>query len=1218
MEIFKDPAEEIFNKREELKNSRRKKLENINKEESQDSDFDIQKEIEEKEEKLIGRFEEIVNSEKKAGEKIVDLEKLEGEIYDSELFHKSDILFEITEKISNEVEKLRNELVMGDIDMSSEESIITEKDEERKEDSESEEEQIKKWNDAEVSNNEGENEDKVEKSEEILAEEAINELNEKEKKTFFEGLANLGYRTTEIKSGILSKFCRKISSTEKVKNIKIANTFFNKFADIYDKKGEQAKKERETVGKGVLKKGSGIGQGFGNLFKYGRTLVDVVQTGSSRMLNPFRHVTVAAMALGSSAEAVKETRLDNEKVKESTRVDDVDRAMDEALDLYENAKNDKGEVTAENLTKLYQENLPKDIIERLNRAENVGAKFCEKLLNKDAKVYVDRIIKKIDGINNKNWDEQKKAEKIQFLMQKNEELLNDLDRIVGDEAGVDQIAYWSRVAEKTGKGVATVMIIDSVARMAKVAVNNCEVFDNFQNSVKNVGDTLEDVKDKMSDSFNGSDVDVTKGMTDYQLETFNKYRQWAKLLGAENEFSDSELADENISEGREGKAYERFEKKAKFRLLEKLHIEVAQQGDGENWVDDDGNNHVKFINKGVSYEEVTDKNGNLISKNSNGKLIGAKWDYKSKSYVMSDFDEGESSIDGDELKQEKNDVSNDVSSNDSEKQSGTDTFQEMTTKDLPDNRILIQELVDEGVNEDVAKIVGADGEKSVEEEVVINSEVSDSAKVKILENGLEKENADGLEYLKERKVYTRPSIMNGDSDKQKKIYEEFQNAIKANIEKTGDVQKALATVYKGEGIEHAFIRQLQANSELAEKLGFDARETNLDDWSKQKAHEIATEAGYYSKEGEIRINKADHAAYYLKFNDGKLVAEEYVKSPGVGYINTLINDRDTKLDAKILDLNDGKILHELENENEIEPHEKIFKEKIKTVPDNPIKQHISLSSEKAEMTERMAEFQNFSIEEQIERLNQLDSQIKEAQIGTVYDNRNSLDASKEWDRLSKLKNNLFDLHKNFLIKEINSDLVGNNPFSNKDVEIIIDKVGNNLTEEKVEFIKNYVSIKDDRTPIINNLKDIFEIHDRYSNFSYDQIADKITSIPDLAKENKTLYTLFQLVKDHGGNFNTQMVGELFNNVQGVGETVVKRGVTIVQDIQIGNKPKFNMLLGVDGNNLKFGLDGQAWNDYGTSGHFGSQKPALNVTDENIKKINTEGLKTVTDINPKRR
>jgi hypothetical protein len=89
----------------------------------------------------------------------------------------------------------------------------------------------------------------------------------------------------------------------------------------------------------------------------------------------------------------------------------------------------------------------------------------------------------------------------------------------------------------------------------------------------------------------------------------------------------------------------------------------------------------------------------------------------------------------------------------------------------------------------------------------------------------------------------------------------------------------LATIHKGEGIEHALIRQLKADPQ---RFGFKGDIKDLDKWAGREAHRIAIKAGYVdSKTGqEIRVGAKgiDRAAYVLVKNEkGEVKVHEYFK-----------------------------------------------------------------------------------------------------------------------------------------------------------------------------------------------------------------------------------------------------------------------------------------------------------------------------------------------------
>jgi hypothetical protein len=94
----------------------------------------------------------------------------------------------------------------------------------------------------------------------------------------------------------------------------------------------------------------------------------------------------------------------------------------------------------------------------------------------------------------------------------------------------------------------------------------------------------------------------------------------------------------------------------------------------------------------------------------------------------------------------------------------------------------------------------------------------------------------------------------------------------------------IAIIQKGEGIEHAFRRQIEHNIELAKSLGFkgDINDPKaLHAFSGGPAHRVALEHGYVDKVTgeEIRIKTAGAIAYQLKLENGELKVDE-IKAGG--------------------------------------------------------------------------------------------------------------------------------------------------------------------------------------------------------------------------------------------------------------------------------------------------------------------------------------------------
>ncbi|MDD4332689.1 MAG: hypothetical protein PHT51_01095, partial [Patescibacteria group bacterium] len=100
-------------------------------------------------------------------------------------------------------------------------------------------------------------------------------------------------------------------------------------------------------------------------------------------------------------------------------------------------------------------------------------------------------------------------------------------------------------------------------------------------------------------------------------------------------------------------------------------------------------------------------------------------------------------------------------------------------------------------------------------------------------------------------------------------------AILENIRTTGNVETSLAIVYKGEGVEHSFIRQIMADPEA---FGYKSELGDLTKWAQSEAHRAAIDTGYVDRATgeEIRVSSDNQAAYVLHKEGGNYqVAEQY-------------------------------------------------------------------------------------------------------------------------------------------------------------------------------------------------------------------------------------------------------------------------------------------------------------------------------------------------------
>ncbi|NTU98523.1 hypothetical protein HGA64_00740 [Candidatus Falkowbacteria bacterium] len=322
--------------------------------------------------------------------------------------------------------------------------------------------------------------------------EEISRMSSEHKKGVIDFIADLGYMSQEMKGNFMGKM---FATLNRAKTEEEKKSFLGRYLSAYSKTyyddAERAKKARENQEKGVISKGTGMISLGGNMMRVGRVLVDAIQTGTARTLNPFRHVTTTALLVGRAAEAGKETRLMNEelidknriKQKEGDKYDPFDenivRAAAEAEAIYEKAgiaeikiTNPDGTLNEANLKlakgkmdTAYKEGLPNDLKERLNRIDGVGLKFMEALIYPRVKASVEKLNEKIAKIEALEISPEEKSVKIQRILISNEKFLRDMDRMVADQGMVDTMAYLGKKVEQGGKLTASLMMIDSVYRV---------------------------------------------------------------------------------------------------------------------------------------------------------------------------------------------------------------------------------------------------------------------------------------------------------------------------------------------------------------------------------------------------------------------------------------------------------------------------------------------------------------------------------------------------------------------------------------------------------------------------------------------------------------------------------------------------------------------------------------------------------------------------------
>ncbi len=506
--------------------------------------------------------------------------------------------------------------------------------------------------------------------------------------------------------------------------------------------------------------------------------------------------------------------------------------------------------------------------------------------------------------------------------------------------------------------------------------------------------------------------------------------------------------------------------------------------------------------------------------------------------------------------------------------------QVFVASDLEGSRIIISErLESEGVSEEVAKAVAQDGVETEAEKTLIKKDISDELKISILKNEVSESDLEKIDYIESGELFGAKTIDGTRGS------EELKERILKNIEVSGDVERSIATVYEGEGILHAFRRQLEASPE---EFGFDNK-GDVKDWSATKAYDIAEKAGYISENGqsEIRISRADHVAYSLKLNDNNLIVEEFEKDA-----EGLFLDKGT----------DKLVLDELSNPQEVEKLEQEIQNYEYPYSDEMPKANGNgdLSDEKvidkqtpSRLDEAVQGFKADDVEGQKEFLTNLDDKIAEAEIDAE---------AEEKTYLEEVKQEALATQTETLKEEISSDKYD---YSNAEVNTIVSGLGSDITERKTDFIENELMDSPDREFAINNLSNIFAVGDRLEGHSYEDVIAAYKDVPDGIHEYKVSFVKFLLNSSEDG-VSREGIKEMFGVVSADGSTTLdvkltNGYLTKIEGVKIGNSEEvFNILIDRTANPPRFGFEVPDGEDVATYGDWGAKKAGLEFSDKNIK------------------
>ncbi|MFA6177769.1 MAG: hypothetical protein WC694_02650 [Candidatus Paceibacterota bacterium] len=304
--------------------------------------------------------------------------------------------------------------------------------------------------------------------EEVEVEEELKNLSPKDKEKIGWGLSTIGFKVEKAKNDLFAGAFNQ--ALKKIDKKGTAGRFFAEMRNGFERDAKVAVKKAEDTTSGKEKhRLSNASLLFGNVVRYGRMVTDL--TGAS-LASPLRYVMMGGMATTRIAEAGKEARLKNEKVIEKTRIEDMERAEEEAWNIYYRAWDGNISVSAEALKKAYLMEMPKDLQERL-KIPDVANSFIQKILKTDIEgglALLDIKITKIQGDMGLTHEQKETA--IEKLLTKERKNLEDCDRIITQYGTVDGLAMAGRYAQTAGKTVVAVVTVETLALSAEKIFEN--------------------------------------------------------------------------------------------------------------------------------------------------------------------------------------------------------------------------------------------------------------------------------------------------------------------------------------------------------------------------------------------------------------------------------------------------------------------------------------------------------------------------------------------------------------------------------------------------------------------------------------------------------------------------------------------------------------------------------------------------------------------------
>ncbi len=288
----------------------------------------------------------------------------------------------------------------------------------------------------------------------------VKELPPEKRRSYFEGIAEIGYRTQEWKGKLFSWIYGKIEKnlTEKGKT-DVEQSAVTRFVinarKSYETTTEQARESRKHIHDGELwkrtkQKGVGAATLLGNAALYSR-VAGIFGAG-----DPIRIIGATAMAFSRYGDVVKDTVLDSAETIERGRTKDIGKAWDEAWQIYEEAKKnaaeEKREITANDLREEYMRKLPEDIKERF-RANPTGEsralaqRYAAFWISRGLERFNDELFKARYKTSHNTLELRRRETEI---LKRHTQFLKDVDRFVDRAGKINLLAYGSKVAGRYG------------------------------------------------------------------------------------------------------------------------------------------------------------------------------------------------------------------------------------------------------------------------------------------------------------------------------------------------------------------------------------------------------------------------------------------------------------------------------------------------------------------------------------------------------------------------------------------------------------------------------------------------------------------------------------------------------------------------------------------------------------------------------------------------